>query len=120
MYGWPIPHHLPQYLEIRYEDLVLHPEKVMRTVVSFINEEWEDEVAVFKGKQEDYEVLLNAIGRSSRVLKKLQKPLNQDRLGVFRTELSETEMQQIHTAVDRLGMLPYMLQIETETSQYLA
>jgi hypothetical protein len=78
-----------RYLEIRYEQLVQDPRAVMMSVISFLDEEWEDRLAAFEGKPEDYYRVLDITGKASVTLEHLGQRLNSDRIGLWRTAIGE-------------------------------
>ena len=103
------------YLEMRYEDLVLRTEESMKNVIGFLGEKWEEDVAVFEGKKDEYDKVLKLTGKASTTLDRLRKPLSQDRVGIWHKTVSQEEIEEIHNLVDREGLLSLMKGIEKET-----
>ncbi len=81
----------PSMLEIRYEDLVLEPEKTMRSVLDFVREPWEKETALFPGEPGDLQKVQKLTGKSSTTLEQLGRPLAAGRVGAWKQELHEPE-----------------------------
>lgn len=102
-------------LTIRYEALIIDPAAVMRHVIDFLDEEWEDHVASFAGKKGEYEKVLEVTGKASTTLYRLSKPLSKDRIGVWRKVLSDGEVEAIREGVRKKGLLPVFSRIEKET-----
>ncbi len=78
-------------LKIRYEDLVLGPEKTMRSVLDFVREPWEISTALFPGEPGDLEKVQKLTGKSSTTLEQLGKPLAAGRVGAWKRELDDPE-----------------------------
>ena len=105
------------YLEIRYEDLVIRPEKTMRNVINFLNEVWEEGLASFEGKKDEYDKVLEVTGKASTTLDRLRRPLSNKRVGIWRETLRQDEVEKIHHLVEQEGRLSLMTRIERETPQ---
>lgn len=87
------------YKEIRYEDLVRDPETVMRMVMAFLEEPWEDAVAINDKGREEYDRVLEMTGKSSATLESLSKPIFTDSMGRWREILTENEADRIVAAL---------------------
>jgi hypothetical protein len=72
------------YLELRYESLVLAPEPTMRAVVAFVGEEWDPAAARFSGRDDEYQIVLEQTGKASSTLARMRTPLSDDRVGLWR------------------------------------
>lgn len=92
-----------RYHELRYEDLILSPEPVMRKVLDFLSEPWEPAVAYFAGQSEDFNKVLEATGKASTTLERLKKPLTNERVGLWRRVLNEPQLAAVREAVARAG-----------------
>ena len=91
-------------IEIRYEDLVLYPEKIMRGILNFIREPWEDSVAEFQGESKDMEKVQNITGKTSSTLMRLSQPLSATRIGAWKKELNTTEkLSQLEEIIKQAG-----------------
>jgi len=87
------------YKEVRYEDLVRDPETVMRMVMAFLDEPWEEAVAVNDKGREEYERVLNMTGKASATLASLSKPIFTDSMGRWRDLLTAAEADRIVTGL---------------------
>ncbi|MCI0401650.1 MAG: sulfotransferase [Gammaproteobacteria bacterium] len=94
-----------RYLEVSYEKLVLQPRVVMKSVVEFVGEDWEEKVAQFSGKSDDYEMVLQLTGKASTTLERLQEPLSQQRVGIWKGVVAQDELKEIRKLVSRFGLL---------------
>ncbi|MEO0585235.1 MAG: hypothetical protein AAF135_23680 [Bacteroidota bacterium] len=92
-------------MESRYEDLILNPEVVMRKVIRFVDEKWEDKIAVFEGKQGDYEKVYQLTGRESSTLQRLKQPMTRDRIGIWKSKVSSDELNLIREEIKRRGLI---------------
>ncbi|MBN2059260.1 MAG: sulfotransferase [Deltaproteobacteria bacterium] len=104
-----------KYITIRYENLVIDPVKTMRFVIDFLEEEWEDSIARFAGKGDEYEKVLAITGKASTTLDRLGKPLAGDRIGIWKTILPESQIIAIRNGVGENGLLPLFMKIEEDT-----
>ena len=91
------------YLAIRYEDLTAAPEKTMRSVIDFVGEPWEAEVAQFTGRQEDFDKVLEATGKASTTLERLKEPLSGERVGIWPQVLTQNQLTEIKRAINARG-----------------
>jgi hypothetical protein len=89
------------YLELRYEQLVHDPGKVMKTVVSFLDEPWEDQVAIFEGKPDDFRRVLEVTGKASVTLKHLADGLNDSRIGLWRSVVGKEGFAELVAVADQ-------------------
>ena len=108
-----------QFMEIRYERLVLYPVETIKRVLDFLNEPWETEVAGFNGKSDEYGKVLELTGKASTTLKRLQEPLSRQRLGLWKMVVSKEEIEHIHHLVRDQDLLWLMEEIEQETNSIL-
>lgn len=107
------------YLTIRYESLVLDTALTMKSVLSFLSEEWEDSVAAFSGKKGEYEKVLAVTGKASTTLDRLRQPLSQNRVGIWKDTIPENEIESIHRGICEKGLSPLLSKIEQETLRFL-
>lgn len=103
------------YLEVRYESLVTDPETQTRRILEFLDEAFEAGVADFHGQKGDYEKVLEITGRESSTLERLKQPLGQDRVGVWRRVLSETDLAGMRSAIASAGHADQLAFIENQT-----
>ncbi len=103
------------YLEIRYENLVSFPGETMKRVIGFLDESWEESVAEFRGKEDDYHKVLELTGKDSTTLNRLREPLSKKRVDIWKEIVSRDEIKKIHGLVEQEGLLPLMTRIEEET-----
>jgi len=108
-----------KYLSIRYESLIIDPVNTMLTVVRFLEEEWEDSIAHFSGKNDEYEKVLSITGKASTTLEGLRKPLGRNRIGIWRSILPEWEIVAVRDGVRENGLLPLFMKIEEDTISLL-
>jgi hypothetical protein len=102
------------YLAIRYEDLIGAPDATMRRVLEFLHEQWEPQVASFDGRQEDFEIVLEATGKASTTLERLKEPLTDDRVGIWPQVLSQAQVAAIQQAVAARGFADLYARLTTE------
>jgi len=107
-----------KYLEIRYENLAIFPRETMKMVISFLDESWEESVAEFKGREDDYHKVFELTGKESSTLNRLRQPLSTKRVGIWHEIVSQDEIEKIHNMVEREGLLPLITKIEEETPQF--
>jgi len=109
------PLHEDKFMEIRYEALITRPKEIMKRILVFLGETWEDQVAVFDGNKDDYHKVLELTGKASTTLSRLGEPLTKSRIGIWRNVVSEDEIRQIHNLVDQRGLFNLMESIENES-----
>jgi hypothetical protein len=93
------------FLEVRYEDLVLQPDLNMRKVMEFVGENWEQAVADFRGKGDDFYTVRKSTGKASTTLERLQQPLSRQRVGIWKEVVDAAELDQIRKVVETKGLL---------------
>ena len=93
-----------RFLEIRYESLVRQPKAAMKTVIHFVDEEWEAAVAEFEGKEDDFHTVRELTGKASTTLERLQQPLSNQRIGIWKQLVDDEELHEIRRSVDRCGL----------------
>lgn len=108
-----------KYTTIRYESLIMEPANTMRAVVKFLEEEWEDSIAQFSGKSDEYEKVLTVTGKASTTLDRLRKPLGKNRIGIWKSILQEGEIAAVRDGIRENGLLPLFMKIEEETISLL-
>lgn len=91
------------YLEVRYESLVLAPETTMRSVVAFVGEEWDPAAGRFSGRDEEFKVVLEQTGKASTTLARLRTPLSDDRVGLWR-KVGAQQLDGVRTYVAAQGL----------------
>ena len=97
-----------QIMEIRYEDLVLDSVTTMKSVLKFLGEPWENSVAQFMGKKEDYEKVLKYAGKASTTLERLRSPLTKNRVGIWKKVLKKEELEELENKLQKNGLLDLM------------
>jgi len=90
-------------LEIRYESLILHPEETMRSVLEFIGEPWDAQVAHFDGQPGEYEKVLRVTGVASNTLERLAQPITTQRLQIWQSVLPPDLLAATETAIRLRG-----------------
>ncbi len=102
-------------LSVRYESLVLEPTKTISALLDFIGEEWEEGIDSFSGQKGEFEKVLSLTGKASTTLDRLSKPLSKKRIGIWKKTVELAEIELVRKEVDRHGLLPLFLDIETNT-----
>jgi len=92
------------YIEIRYESLIRTPEAVMRRLLNFLDEQWEEAVSIFQGRATDYEKVKSVTGKYSTTLERLKFPISDNRVGVWNRILSESQVKSIRERVHSKGL----------------
>lgn len=92
-----------RYAVVRYEELTSSPEATMRRILHFLGEAWEDGIATFGGRKEDFQKVLQVTGKASTTLERLKEPLTTQRLGIWKNVLSDGQVQDIRKAVAERG-----------------
>lgn len=75
------------FLEVRYEELILHPESVLRKICSFLGEEYDSKMLRFSDAAQKEVPSWESSWHS-----KLQKPLDASNTGKWKTELSQGQL----------------------------
>lgn len=96
---------IEQIMEIRYEDLVLDPVTTMKLVLKFLGEPWEESVAQFMGKKEDYDKVLKYAGKASTTLERLRTPLTKNRVGIWKKVFKKEELAELENEIQKMGLL---------------
>src|SRR5579863_762832 len=82
-------------LRVHYEDLVLHPEATLRRICAFIDEKFEDQMLLWRGKVD------KAIpGREKRIHSSLSRDMNPSDVGRWKREMTSREVF-VAEALDR-------------------
>ncbi|MGB1109389.1 MAG: sulfotransferase family protein [Gammaproteobacteria bacterium] len=108
------------YLEIRYEGLITDAEGTMRGVMDFVGEPWEEAVAHFEGKSDDYQKVLDQTGIASSTLERLAKPITNERIAIWRRVLSESDIEAVRERMDQQGRLELFDRIVDEANRFSA
>lgn len=91
-----------RYLEVRYEDLVRHPERETRRVTAFVGEEWEPCMLEYWRFQHDLPELTEESARQ------VSHPIHLESIGRWRRELSPRQLRQfVRIAGETLADLGY-------------
>ena len=83
------------FKSIRYEELILNTEPVMKDICKFLGLDWEPGLTSFKGKPSDFLKVKSATGKSSTTLKRLSSPMSSKRIGIWEKTLNKKELLQI-------------------------
>ena len=94
----------PNYLEVRYEDLVHEPKKTMEAILAFVGEPWIDGIEHNDGDNDEYERVLDVVGTKSTTALSLKRPIFTDSIGQWADVLTPAEARDIETR-----LAPYML-----------
>lgn len=87
------------YIEIRYEDLVLSPNETLKTVCEFADIEYQNQMAKFTGESADFEKVKNITGKKSTTLERLSKPLQFSRIGIWKQVLNSNQIDTLECKV---------------------
>jgi hypothetical protein len=109
-----------QFLEIRYEDLVVDPETVMRGVIDFVGETWHPAAGKFEGKADEFDIVLKATGKASTTLDRLRRPIHQSRVGLFAQVLTAAELDRVTARVAAAGLGDLYRRIIAETPHQMS
>jgi hypothetical protein len=93
-----------RYLELRYEALVTAPAEATRELCAFVGEAWNEDMATFVGKSDDYDRVLSVTGKASTTLSRLAEPLSTGRVGIWRDAIGAAEIEAVRRQVDRRGL----------------
>jgi hypothetical protein len=85
----------PRYLEVRYEDLVIHTEPTLKKVLHFIEEPWDDRVL-------DYYQVDRDLSVPDANEPNVGKPLFTSSMGRWKEELSDNDLKTINEAAGYL------------------
>ncbi len=106
------------FLELRYEALVLEPQATMRKVLAFLQEPYEEAAGRFRGKDGEFEKVKRATGKASTTLKRLGEPMTKTRVGIWREVLEAAELEELHREIGRCGLADLYERICGESAQF--
>jgi protein-tyrosine sulfotransferase len=92
------------YLEVRYEDLISNTEEIMQSVCLFSGLDYEPEISMFFGIKNDFDKVKYVTGKESTTLAHLAKPINSNRIGIWRKVLSSNDIYKLEVAVAKSGL----------------
>lgn len=96
------------YVEIRYEDLVSNPEDTIKSICEFVALPYEPRIALFKGQKDDFDKVMSVTGKKSTTLARLAQPMTTDRLGIWKSVLSASDIHKLSQAATEAGLAnPY-------------
>ena len=75
-------------------------------------EDWEEDIADFQGKKDDYDRVLQFTGKASTTLERLKEPLSRKRIGIWKDMVTEEEIDRIYREVEKRGLSGLMKRIE--------
>lgn len=93
------------YLEVRYETLVLAPEATMRAIVAFVGEEWDPACAGFTGRDDEFQIVREKTGKASTTLARMREPLSEGRVGLWRA-VPVAELDAVRAFAHKQGLGP--------------
>ncbi len=95
-----------QFKQVRYEDLVREPEKIMREICDFLEVEYTPAILE---TQDDYLEKLGAVG-DTEAFRNVAKPINPDSIGKWRKNLSPQQLKDLMPLIEEnLKALNYPL-----------
>ena len=98
-----------RYMEVIYEELVTQPEQVMRKVLAFVGQPWEDQVV----HHQDAEQRLSPVESSSEAV---SRAVNTDAVDRWRRELTGEQVQEIESvAGEILSWLGYLDAVDIQS-----
>lgn len=89
-----------EILHLRYEHLVSNPKEIMRCVIDFLGETWEEGLEKFEGQSQDYKLVKAITGKESTSLLTLSSPLTKCRIGVSKNRISNSDKMVIEKFID--------------------
>ena len=93
------------YFEIRYEDLVSDPKRVMRNISGYLGIPFEIETANFMGDSNDFEKVKKITGKESTTLKRLSNPIESNRVGIWEKTVTINEIALIEQKLSNMGLI---------------
>ncbi|MBF0370598.1 MAG: sulfotransferase [Magnetococcales bacterium] len=95
------------FMDVRYEQLVFQPVSVMKGVIDFVGEGWEEAAGRFDGNAHDVEVVRKVLGWEGPTTSRLGTPLLTDRVGIWKKQTTPKEINRIREMVADQGLLSY-------------
>ena len=83
------------FLEIRYENMILNQNKTLEKIYSFCELEWEAEFSYHNKDSSEYLLVKEVTGKESTTLKRLSQPITKERIGIGKKNLLNTEINEI-------------------------
>lgn len=81
---------------IVYEDLILNTKAVMKTVIDFMEESWEDGIEINRQSSTEYNLVKNFANKHSTTLASLSKPIFTSSINQYKNILDQKEIDAIN------------------------
>ena len=92
------------YIEIRYEDLILNTVKTLKKIYKFCNLKWEDIYAKHEPNKWEYKIVKKMTGKDSTTLKRLSGPITAARIGIGEKVITQREKEEIKFLIGKEGL----------------
>ena len=96
---------LKDFIEIRYEELIIEPQQTTQLICEFLEEPWEEAVGRYQGQEHDYQKVLEITGKASSTLDRMRKSLSKERIGIWQNRVTDAELEIIRKYVSEQGLL---------------
>ena len=83
------------FLEIRYENMILNQDKTLENIYSFCELDWDSKFSYHKKNNDEYLLVKEVTGKDSTTLKRLSQPITRERIGIGKNNLLNTEINEI-------------------------
>ena len=86
-----------KYIEIKYEDIVLDTKKQIDKILLFLNEDYEEDCISLDNKKakKEFDIVHEVVGYKSNTLISTMEPINNNKIGQFKTVLTKKEIHLI-------------------------
>lgn len=92
------------YYLVSYEKLILSTEETMKQLLGFLDESYETSVANYKGQSEEFTMVKSVTGKSSTTLKRMQQPINNSRIDIYKNSVSAEEIELMKKVAINAGL----------------
>jgi hypothetical protein len=94
-----------RFLELSYEDLVLKTRETFGALLDFLGEAWDEGVASFHGRPDEFEKVQRVTNKKSTTLKRLRGGMTESRIGIWRSRVAAEDLRAIEVRVRELGLI---------------
>jgi len=92
------------YLEIRYEFLMLDTKNTVKKIFEFCNLDWDEKYSIHAPDIDEYNLVKEITGKQSTTLKRLAEPVTKNRIGIGEKIVTNKEREEIYELVSQLGL----------------
>jgi hypothetical protein len=87
------------YYEVKYENLVLNTKEIMKDVLTFLEEDFEEECTILDNDlaKKEFNKVLKTANKESQTLISTQEPINNKKIGHYKNVLTDYEIKTIET-----------------------